>query len=407
MPGEPGPEPSASGRRAAHNDGLPSSGASAAPEEPPEEPGGAFLSGPDLPGEEPGGSFLSGPDLPGGRRADPFGPLAAVEPAPPAVERRVSVRGLSIFVRERGEGHPLLMIMGLGGNTEMWGPAERHLAGVARTIVFDAPGMGRSRPSPVPLPLPVVARVICGLLDRLGHERVDVIGYSLGGVMAQQLARTAPDRVRRLALAGTSCGWGSAPPEAGPLALIASPLRYFSPAFYRHTSHILDGGSRFREAVLADDQAAARNSHPPSIVGYAQQFLQGTTWSSLHWASTLTVPTLVLSGACDRLVPPANGFLLARRLPNSRLHVLPGEGHLMLFDPGSAALPLLEDFFSSEQHERSEAWAGGRDVRDDHEVAAVMRDAPGAQPFKALSETYRAWVDLPAVRAASRKLLRG
>jgi poly(3-hydroxyoctanoate) depolymerase len=326
--------------------------------------------------------------------------------ADPPVERHVSVRGLRLFVRESGAGHPL-MINGLGGNVEMWGPAERRLSGMARTIVFDAPGMGRSRPSPVVLPLPAVARVICRMLDRLGHERVDVLGYSLGGVMAQQLARSAPDRVRRLALAGTSCGWGSAPPEGGPLALIASPLRYFSPSFYRHTSHILDGGSRFRDPVLADGQAAARHSHPPSVVGYAQQFLQGTTWSSLHWASTLRTPTLVLSGACDRLVPPANGLLLARRLRNSRLHVLPGEGHLMLFDPESAALPLLEDFFASERVEKSGAWTRGRDVRDDREVVAALAQAPGAQPFKLLSHAYRTWVDAPAVRAASRYLPRG
>lgn len=323
------------------------------------------------------------------------------------VERHVTVRGQRLFVREQGEGHPLLLINGLGGNVEMWGPTEVLLSSFARTIAFDAPGMGRSRLSPMPLPLPEIARVIGALLDELGHGAADVLGYSLGGAMAQQFARSCPDRVRRLALAGTSCGWGSAPPEGAPLALVMSPLRYFSPKVYRATSHVLDGGTRFKDPGLADAQAAARSSHPPSIAGYAQQFLQGVTWSSLHWLPTLTMPALVLSGERDRLVPPANGLLLASRLPRSRFHYLPGEGHLMLFDPESAALPLLQDYLSSEPLEESEAWTSGADIAHGDGVGSALRAAPGAEPFKTFSRAYRAWIDAPAVRAAARLLPRG
>src|SRR3954471_12022741 len=186
-------------------------------------------------------------------------------------EGRVTIGGLRVFYREQGQGHPLLMINGLGGNAEMWGPAERALARGSRTIVFDAPGTGRSSTSPVPLPLPVVARLLVRLLDELGHERVDVVGYSLGGVMAQQLARTAPQRVRRLALVATSSGWGSAPPDFSSLALISTPVRYFSPRLYKATSHLLDGGDRFRDPTLRHVQAERRNLHPPSVAGYAQQ----------------------------------------------------------------------------------------------------------------------------------------
>ena len=143
-------------------------------------------------------------------------------------ERYVAFKGLKLFVREQGDGRPLLLINGLGGNTQMWRVAQRRLSKTARTIAFDAPGTGRSRLSPVPLPLPILARAIGRMLDELGHDRVDVAGYSLGGVVAQQFARTLPERVRRMALVGTACGWGMAPPEPEPLALITSPLRYFS-----------------------------------------------------------------------------------------------------------------------------------------------------------------------------------
>jgi FXSXX-COOH protein len=304
-------------------------------------------------------------------------------------ERYVAFKGLKLFVREQGEGHPLLLINGLGGNTQMWRVAQRRLAPTARTIAFDAPGTGRSRLSPVPLPLPVLVRAIGRMLDELGHDRVDVAGYSLGGVVAQQFARTLPDRVRRLALVGTACGWGMAPPEPEPLALITSPLRYFSKRVYRATNHIVDGGERFKDPRLREAQAMARRAAPPNPIGYAQQFLQGTTWSSLHWGATVTTPALVIAGACDRLVPPANGLLLARMLPNSRLHTLEGEGHLMLFDAESAAFPLLEDFFAASVHERSAAWTSGHEITDDDEVDTALRDARGTPIVKPLAALYR------------------
>lgn len=313
-------------------------------------------------------------------------------------EGRVAIGGLRLFFREQGDGHPLLMINGLGGNAEMWGPAERALAEGSRTIVFDAPGTGRSTTSPLPLPLPLVARLLGRLLDELGHDRVDVVGYSLGGVMAQQIARVFPARVRRLALVATASGWGMAPPDLSSLALIATPARYLSPAVYRATSHLLDGGDRFRDPALKRAQAEARNRHPPSLVGYAQQFLQGSTWSSLHWSHELTMPALVISGGRDRLVPAANGLQLALHLPNSRLHVLPDEGHLMLFDPRSGALPLLSGYFASAEVSRSDAWTSGEVVDDPARVEEALRATHGAQPLKALSGAYRAWVRGPVVR---------
>ena len=165
-------------------------------------------------------------------------------------DRVIKLRGLKLFIRECGEGYPLLLINGLGANLEMWRPLEERLAGAARTISFDAPGMGRSRTSPVVLTHPVYAAIICRLLDALEVDRCDVIGYSFGGTLAQQLARQAPDRVRRMALVGTSCGWGSIPPAPRALALIATPLRYYSRMVLEQTSHLLDGESAGQDAEM-------------------------------------------------------------------------------------------------------------------------------------------------------------
>ena len=303
-------------------------------------------------------------------------------------ETTVRVRGLELFVRERGEGAPLLMINGLGANLEMWGPAEERLAAVARTITFDAPGTGRSTTPLWPQSIPGSAGIAEGLLDELGYDRVDVLGFSLGGLVAQELAHRAPHRIRRLALAGTAVGWGSMPGTLEALALMALPLRYYSREFSEQTNWLLSPADRAllrRLTALTE----ARLRHPPSVLGYTGQFWAAALWSSLRWLPSVRVPTLVIHGDADQLVPPANGVQIARLMPRARLHVLPNEGHFMVFDPCSAALPLLEDFFASRSLVSSRAWSSGTPVDDDATVEAAFASSVGAQPYRALSAAFR------------------
>lgn len=240
------------------------------------------------------------------------------------MEARVVVDGLRLFVRERGEGHPLLLINGLGADASMWDAAEEVLSRGSRTIVFDSPGTGRSQIPLLPLPIPALARVASRLLDRLGHEQVDVLGYSFGGSVAQQLAHAEPERIRRLALVSTWCGWGGDP---GSPAAVARALR-------KLTSH----------------------GNP---LGCSYQLWSLATWSSLPWLDQVSTPTLVVSGGADDLVPPENAVRLARRLPNSRLHLLPGGGHLVMFGGESTGARLPADFFSSTSLDDSIAWTTG------------------------------------------------
>lgn len=306
-------------------------------------------------------------------------------------ETMVPVGGLELFVRERGEGHPLLMINGLGGNLEMWGPAEERLAAVARTIMFDSPGTGRSRMPFWPLSISAQAKLAAGALDRLGYERVDVLGFSLGGLVAQELAFQQPQRVRRMALVASACGWGSMPGTVEALTLAAMPLRYHSPLLYEQTKVLLspvDAELVNRLSELRD----ARLRYPPPILGYLWQLWSGVLWSSLRWLPSVRVPTLVLHGEADELVPPANGVQLARMLPESRLHVLSGEGHLLVYDPDGGTLPLLHDFFTIPSLRRSHAWSTGAVVDDDETVEAAFATSVGGEPIRTLSAAYRRYV---------------
>jgi poly(3-hydroxyoctanoate) depolymerase len=303
-------------------------------------------------------------------------------------ETRVRAGDVDLFVRERGDGHPLLLINGLGANVEMWGPCEERLSAASRTIVFDAPGTGRSSTPAWPLSISAVSELVGDTLDQLGYERVDVLGFSLGGVIAQELAHRAPERVRRLALCSTACGWGSMPGTLQALALVALPQRYYSRSFSEHTNWLLspaDDALLRRLTALTD----ARLRHPPSLFGYMSQVWAGSLWSSLGWLSSVQVPTLLIHGAEDRLVPAANSVQLARLLPTSRLHLLPDEGHFIVFDPDSSTLSLLKDFFTKRTLEASSAWSSGAVVDDDEIVEAAFAAAVGTEPFRTMSRAYR------------------
>jgi len=306
-------------------------------------------------------------------------------------ESLVRARGVEVFVRERGEGRPVLMINGLGGNVDMWRAMEERVARVSRTITFDAPGTGRSPTQLWPMTISSLAELATQLLDELGHERVDVLGFSLGGLVAQQLAHRAPERVRRMVLAATACGWGSMPGTLEALWVMAMPLRYHSRPLYRRTSSLLgpaDAALLRREPSLVE----ARFGHPPEPASYLAYLWSAALWSSLPWLPSLHIPTLVLQGEADELVPPANGLQLARHLPQSRVHILEGEGHLFVYDPDSAALPLLDGFFSAPTLEDSVAWTSGGIVDDDATVEAAFAGSIGATPHRELSALYRRFV---------------
>jgi pimeloyl-ACP methyl ester carboxylesterase len=288
-------------------------------------------------------------------------------PAVAEAGRTVSVRGRAIFVRERGQGFPLLIINGIGANVDMLDAPATTLARRSRTIAFDAPGTGRS-PTPIfPLPIVSVAQVARELLDELGYAQADVLGFSYGGLVAQELARIAPERVRRLALVSTACGWGSTLGDPAALSVLATPFRYYSRSFGARTSELHGDRDRMVDASLRE----ARLGSPPSPLGYAYQLLAATTWSSLPWLGMLQQPTLVIVGDDDRVTVPANSVQLARLIKNSRLHLLPGEGHLALFDPASGGHPVLADFFSAPDLAAATSWERGLRFGADADVLAA------------------------------------
>ena len=220
------------------------------------------------------------------------------------VRLRTSVRGPST----PGSGPPLLLITGLGASLDVAQPFERELTALGvHTIAFDAPGVGESTAYPVPRRMPGIARTIQAMLDALGYDRVDVLGVSLGGVIAQQLARRAAGRVRRLVLAATGPGLGGVPGSPRALLALATPRRYHQPDYYRSVAGRVYGGAARRDPDAILHGSLARFIEPPSIRGYLGQLYAITGWTSLPWLHTLRQPTLVLNGDDDPIVASANG----------------------------------------------------------------------------------------------------
>lgn len=225
------------------------------------------------------------------------------------------VRGLRVNIRVEGAGNPLLLLNGLTRPLESWGPFTQALSG--RTVIsFDAPGVGGS-PTPIlPLSMSMLAGFAVSVLDEAGVDRADVLGFSYGGAVAQQLAVQAPARVRRLVLASTSCGVGATPGSQDALRGLRPP-------------------------------PAARSWPRTDALGALWHYLALSSWSSIPFLGAITAPTLVVCGVRDRVVPLANSTLLARRIPGAELVSLPAGHDLQRRGPARVLASTVEPFLAA------------------------------------------------------------
>jgi poly(3-hydroxyoctanoate) depolymerase len=241
-------------------------------------------------------------------------------------------RGHRVHVKVTGQGHPpLLLITGLGGSTDQWTAFAQQFQ--HRCVIrFDVPGMGLSSATYTPIPVAAVAELAVAVLDALKVECADVVGYSYGGAVAQQLAFEHPERVCRLVLAATNCGVGAVPGSYAAMASLSTPLRYYSPTYFDRNAAALYGGMTGRDLSMRRRMMAERHRHPPSAYGYSMQLLGTVGWSSLHFLSRIPHDTLVICGDDDPLVPVVNAETLAKRIPRARLEIVRRSGHLFLWD---------------------------------------------------------------------------
>ncbi len=255
----------------------------------------------------------------------------------------VDVGGLRLRVSIRGRGRPLLLLNGIGGALELFEPFRARLDGV-ESIAVDVPGTGGSATTFWPMRLGGIARLLARLLDVLGYREVDVLGISWGGTLAQELARRHGDRVGKLVLVATSPGWMSLPGRPSALRVLATPRRYYSPAYFERVAPVLYGGAVRDNPRLLREQGHLRFIRPPTVRGYLWQIAAVAGWTSVPWLHRLRMPALVMAADDDPIIPLANARLLAWRLPHATLEVVPRGGHLFLLTHADTIAPRIARF---------------------------------------------------------------
>lgn len=247
--------------------------------------------------------------------------------------------------RSVGSGPPLLMIMGFSGTMQAWDPRfVDALATKHRVVIFDNAGIGKTAPITGPLTIDAMAAQTSALITALNLGRTDVLGWSMGGMIAQALAVAHPSQVARLVLCATFPGIGG----------VALPVGSAQQA--------LTGGNP--AAVLATlfppDQAAAQSAYVSAILRYPslgaapKEVITGQEHALTQWfegadpagpeAARISIPTLVADGTDDVLDPVVNDRTLARLINGSELVLYPDAGHGFLFQDSAAFVPRVESF---------------------------------------------------------------
>lgn len=243
--------------------------------------------------------------------------------------------------RRRGKGGmPLLLINGMGACLEGWQPVTERLPG-RDIIAIDHPGTGLSSPPNHVLTMTQLADFYAEALDTLEVPRADLLSHSFGGTVAQQMAHDYPDRVNSLILAGTTPGTGGFSPDPLTLMFSANPWRYQIPVVREMSAPIIYRGRVGRHPDLFRTELSGWIMHRASLLGIGAQIGAFMGWSSLPWLATIDIPTLVLSGGDDPMVPVANAKLIAAVIPDAELHVFDTAGHLFLFDEPDKVMPVI------------------------------------------------------------------
>ena len=251
--------------------------------------------------------------------------------------------GVRIAWERRGSGPPLLLIHGLGYARWGWEPVADKLAEAYEVLLFDNRGIGESDAPPGPYSVAAMAGDAGAVLDAAGLESAHVLGTSLGGMVALQFAVDQPDRVDRLVLACTTPGGAEAAPmpertvrlmaEASKLPVEVALRRFVENAFRPDPDTAMVErimGHRLRTAQVPD--------------AWAAQAAAGATFDLGARIGEIRARTLVVAGDADAVVDPRNSELLAERIPDARLEIFAGGGHLFFWEEPDRFVELVKDF---------------------------------------------------------------
>lgn len=244
---------------------------------------------------------------------------------------------MRIAWERHGSGPPLLLIHGLGYARWGWEPVVEPLSRSFDVLLHDNRGIGESDAPPGPYTTAELAGDAVEVLDEAGVERAHVVGTSLGGMVAQELALGWPERVDRLVLASTTPGGA----QAYPMPARTVELMQARATLREYVENALDPDPRpeLVDRILAHRERTAQQYEP-----WAAQAAAGAAFDARERLGALAAATLVQHGDGDVVVDPRNADLLATAIPGARLSVYPGAGHLIMWQEPERFVRELEEF---------------------------------------------------------------
>jgi pimeloyl-ACP methyl ester carboxylesterase len=271
------------------------------------------------------------------------------------------VGNVELYYEEQGSGDPLLLIMGLAADSRAWMFQVPDFAARYRTIIFDNRGVGRSSKPAGPYTIHEMADDAVGLLDVLGIRRTHVVGVSMGGMIAQELALRHPERVRGLVLACTYpepdadverqrqfalTQFGGSMSAGGEMKIdlaALDPMMFFQ--------HLLP--TVFNQEFIDREIAKLLPLFTGALeYGFSLEAIFGQVGAVMgHKATdrlhTIKAPTLVITGDADRLIPAANSDVLAKHIPGAKLVKVPGGSHGFNFETPDVFNRAVLDFLGT------------------------------------------------------------
>lgn len=240
----------------------------------------------------------------------------------------------------------LLLVAGLGFDRHGWAPVADALGRRFRLVVFDHRGSGSSDEARRPCTVGTLAGDAVAVLDAARISSAHVLGVSLGGMVAQELAIERPERVRRLVLASTTPGWPHGYPFPAGNALLLWDRVSVPPAVARRRriEHALSATTLRRRPELVGRIAAHQEDHPPRTAGARLLTAAGAGYGNRGRDTRISAPTLVVHGEADRVVDPRNAEVLAERIPGARLAVVPARGHLLWWEDPDGFADIVTGF---------------------------------------------------------------
>jgi 3-oxoadipate enol-lactonase len=261
-----------------------------------------------------------------------------------------NINGIKIAYDVRGSGPPLVLIMGYRLSSRAW-PLNfiEVLAKRFQVVIFDNRGTGASDKPTIGYDISNMARDVCGLLDHLEVPRANVLGYSMGGAIAQEFTRQFPGRVVSLVLCATMCGGARAIYASPPVVRVMRELDGLKPEeIARRIWHVTYApGYLKKHRELAEDQMRREIAAPTPLHAADLQFQAFAEFDSSKALPNIQSPTLVLTGDLDQLVSPKNSRIIASLIPGAHLIVIPGCGHRVMWEATDECVEIVTDFVAN------------------------------------------------------------